>query len=202
MGKTICTILLSLFSVIESFAQLSSREACFYSIAGQSGVEYIVRFDASRSCLWTKAASEYNVKNNLAESKYYYENETWRPSEDKDVTYYKYDSSKSTSKRVVYRANKESAIGSVSCIMCNPNAGTVGTPFYNPMFNLIKPCGQHGYETVGYKFVAFSQDLSSFIYWDEPLKNNNGEINHKQYYSRVPKERLLPKAANYDFLSE
>lgn len=47
-------------------------------------------------------------------------------------------------------------------------------------------------------YFAFSQDLSSMIVWKE-----EGNLEPKpQYYTRVPKEDLLPKGANYDFLND
>lgn len=47
-------------------------------------------------------------------------------------------------------------------------------------------------------YCAVSNDLSSIIIWRE----TNGEINNKKIFTRIPKEDLLPQAANYDFLNE
>lgn len=54
----------------------------------------------------------------------------------------------------------------------------------------------------GYRYVAFSKDKSSFIMWFEQDNNLDGVIREKREYKRVPKEELLPKAVNYDFLNE
>lgn len=54
----------------------------------------------------------------------------------------------------------------------------------------------------GYRYVAFSKDKSSFIMWFEEDDNLDGVIREKREYKRVPKEELLPKAVNYDFLNE
>ena len=47
-----------------------------------------------------------------------------------------------------------------------------------------------------------SKDKSSFIMWFEEDDNLDGKILEKREYKRVPKEELLPKAVNYDFLNE
>ena len=54
----------------------------------------------------------------------------------------------------------------------------------------------------GYRYVAFSKDKSSFIMWFEADENLDGQIFEKRNYYRIPKEELLPKAVNYDFLNE
>ena len=54
----------------------------------------------------------------------------------------------------------------------------------------------------GYRYIAFSKDKSSFIMWFEADENLDGAILEKREYKRVPKEELLPKAVNYDFLNE
>lgn len=56
--------------------------------------------------------------------------------------------------------------------------------------------------TQGYRYVAFSKDKSSFIMWFEADDNLDGQIFEKREYYRVPKEDLLPKAVNYDFLNK
>lgn len=54
----------------------------------------------------------------------------------------------------------------------------------------------------GYRYIAISKDKSSFIMWFEEDDNLDGVILEKREYKRVPKEELLPKAVNYDFLNE
>lgn len=50
------------------------------------------------------------------------------------------------------------------------------------------------------EFIAISKDKSSIIEWQEDTYTS--KISPKIYYSQIPKEDLLPKAANYDFLNE
>lgn len=54
----------------------------------------------------------------------------------------------------------------------------------------------------GYRYAAFSKDKSTFIMWFEEDCNLDGVIYEKREYKRIPKENLLPKAVNYDFLNE
>lgn len=54
----------------------------------------------------------------------------------------------------------------------------------------------------GFRYIAFSKDKSSIIMWFEENNNLDGKIYDKRDYSRIPKEDLLPKAVNYDFLNE
>lgn len=54
----------------------------------------------------------------------------------------------------------------------------------------------------GYRYIAFSKDKSSFIMWFEEDDNFDGVIHEKREYKRIPKEDLLPKAVNYDFLNK
>lgn len=55
------------------------------------------------------------------------------------------------------------------------------------------------YKIEGYDYYcAVSYDLSNLVIWRE----ENGLIKDKRYFTRIPKEDLLPKAANYDFLNE
>ena len=57
------------------------------------------------------------------------------------------------------------------------------------------------YEKTGaFNYVAFSKDKSTFIKWYEPKDNYDGTIQNRNDYSRVPKEDLLPKVVNDDFL--
>jgi len=54
----------------------------------------------------------------------------------------------------------------------------------------------------GYRHIAISKDKSSFIMWFEEEENLDGKIYEKREYKRIPKEELLPKAVNYDFLNK
>lgn len=52
-----------------------------------------------------------------------------------------------------------------------------------------------------YEYIAVSKDKSSFIRW---VEYNPGVVSEGDKYTctRIPKEDLLPQAANYDFLNE
>lgn len=50
-------------------------------------------------------------------------------------------------------------------------------------------------------YIAISKDKSSIIMWHED-EANPGQIDRKSTLTRIPKEDLLPKATNYDFLNE
>lgn len=77
--------------------------------------------------------------------------------------------------------------------------------FYNGKDYLVYMKGKGHYEikkTIkGYRYIAFTKDKSSFIMWFEKDDNLDGVIYEKRYYYRKPKEKLLPKAVNYDFLN-
>ena len=165
-------------------AQIYSSEDCFYSREGSSSVEYVVKFEGNR--VWLKSVSHSTVRSNLAKSKNFYEDEVWTDGQN-SVTMYEYDSRRSTSAREVYKKVEKRAIRSGMCLNC-----------YADPFG--RGCGSHGYEIIGTNYVAFSKDKSSFIKWYEKKDNYDGNIENRADYSRVPKEDLLPKAVNDDFL--
>ena len=185
-------VLVFIASGITSVAkgQIYESEACFYSQAGSSSVSRIVRFEGSRNLVWVKTC--FN-RNKLAESKYYYENESWTDGKD-GATMYKYDYSMSTSQRVVYKRVEKRAIYDGGCLGCH-RFTTFG-------IWVEFGCGRHGYEDGDSYYVAFSKDKSSFIYWFEAKGDIDKTPRDKTTYTRVSKEDLLPKAANYDFLNE
>lgn len=174
-----------------AWSQIYSSENCFYSKAGRSEVEYVVKFESSK--VWLKYVSHSTVRKNLSKSENFYENEVWRDGND-GAEMYEYDYQKSTSSRVVYKRERKENRYSRDCMYCK----TIGfrEPFHRG------GCGAHGTEVVGYYYVAFSKDKSSFISWYEKKDDYNGEIQSREDYTRVPKEDLLPKAANYDFLND
>ena len=49
-------------------------------------------------------------------------------------------------------------------------------------------------------YVAISKDKMTLIKWTEPKDNYEGKTQNMKYYKLIPKEDLLPKAVNYDFL--
>ncbi len=105
--------------------------------------------------------------------KYDYETKKWISYHDR--TFYKYSDDEHN---VEYYKNKEE----------KNNGWVVGR------YEIIKTIQ-------GYRYIAFSKDKSSFIMWFEEDDNLDGVILEKREYKRVPKEELLPKAVNYDFLN-
>ncbi len=187
--KTIIVFICTTFGIANmAEGQIYESEACFYSPAGSSSVLRVVRFEGSRDLVWVK--SGFN-RNKLAESKYYYENESWTDGKN-GVVMYEYDYSMSTSQRVVYKHVKKVSIYNSNC------AG--GCRYYYGIGGV--GCGNHGYKDGDTYYVAFSKDKSSFIYWREAKNDTDKTPRDKTTYTRVPKEDLLPKAANYDFLNE
>lgn len=164
-------------------AQIYSSEDCFYAEAGKSDVRYVVKFEYSKDRAWLKYVSHSTVRSNLAKSRDFYENEVWTDGQN-SVYMYDYCSSKSTSSREVYRKKSYTQ-----------RLNQFGMPYD----------GFGGYlpkDHTGWDYIAFSTDKSSFITWHEKLNNYDGETGTKTYYSRIPKEDLLPKATNYDFLND
>jgi len=173
-------------------AQIYSSEDCFYAEAGKSDVRYVVKFEYSKDRAWLKSVSHSTVRSNLAKSKDFYENEIWTDGQN-SVVLYEYDSYKSTSSREVYKRTRLGGdIGKDDCPYCR-TVRHLGAGW---------SCGGHGKSISGYDYVAFSKDKSSFITWYEKKDNYDGDTGNKKYYSRIPKEDLLPKAANYDFLND
>lgn len=158
-------------------AQIYSSENCFYSKAGSSSVSYVVKFESSK--VWLKYVDHSTVRKNLSTSENFYENEVW--SVENRCDEYEYDYQKSTSSKVVYKSKEKDYWGDI-----------VGGGF-----------GYFGrFSHSGYAYVAFSKDKSSFIRWREEENDYDGKIQDRRDYTRVPKEDLLPKAANYDFLND
>lgn len=165
-------------------AQIYSSEDCFYSKEGSSSVEYVVKFEYAQDRAWLKNVSHSTVRKNLAKSEDFYENEVWTDGKNL-VKMYEYDSYRSTSVREVYKRTEVVYNFSWNCMYCTGLNGGA--------------CGRHGKKTT-YKYVAFSKDKSTFIMWDERENNYDGKTENMKNYTRVPKEDLLPKAVNDDFL--
>lgn len=175
--------------------QIYESEACFYASAGSNSVSQIVCFEGSRDIVWVKTCGFSRQK--LAESKNYYENEEWHDGQN-CVHKYEYDRYMSTSQRVVYKRVEKVAIYSAQCAnMSLCSACCPGTAWTS-----TRSCGRHGYKDGDTYYVAFSRDKSSFIYWRVSSTDVDKEPRNKKTYTRIPKEDLLPKAANYDFLNE
>lgn len=187
MKRFILFIALSLIiNVIK--AQLSGSEVYYYVPAGSSisnsTTVYMVYFDYLNDRFVLTSSSRSTVISKLeSNSDYWY---------DKLMTYmekptngFKYDSSLSTSQRVVY---KKAWYGS--------------TQFVPHTFNPMNPYDAGHFETpvIGTYYNAFSYDKESMITWQE--RKNSSEIINKSYYKRVDLKDLKPKAANRDFLYE
>lgn len=167
---------------ISALGQIYSNEACFYTRAGEDGSFLMIAiFNGSSAKVTIQGTrAKYKIQENLSKSHNYYENYKFTDGYDSYV--YDYSPQKSTSSRVVYMHKR----------YINVYPTYMGTPLYG-----MTPTQ----ELTGYDYVAFSPDKSSYITWFEKVDNYNGNIS-KTYYSRVPKEDLLPKSVNYDFLNE
>lgn len=164
-------------------AQINSSEVCFYSQAGTSNVCYAIKFDYVKGNLLIQKVSHNEVKKHLAESESYYEDNVWKQGHF-EFRYFDYDPNISTSSKEVYKWE-----------------GKVFTDKIIGYGNSVWDMGQPIHESFdGYMYIAVSKDKSSIIRWSE--KKYDGEIKAKEDYTRVPKEDLLPKAANYDFLND
>lgn len=171
-------------------AQIYSSEDCFYSKEGSSSVQYVVKFEYFQDRVWLKSVSHSTVRTNLAKSEDFYEDEVWTDGKN-SVTMYEYDSYRSTSAREVYK--KETT----RSVYINAFGQRNGVHTYVGGMD----SGYYIQEKTGaFDYVAFSKDKVSFIKWHEPKNNYDGKIQNKQEYSIVPKEDLLPKAVNDDFL--
>lgn len=151
---------------ITASAQIYSNEIYFYQGVDNPNRFRVIRFENRKILLLSS-----NVKQNIASSLAYYDNDAvWdyvRRNSD-----YEYDYNTSTSKYEVYKEH------------CNGLADAYG--------NFT--------ESAFMEYRAVSKDLSSYIEWRE--RDRDGEIYKKQYFIRISKEDLLPKAVNRDFLND
>ncbi len=177
-------------------AQIYSSEDCFYSKEGSSSVSFVVKFEGNH--VWLKSVSHSTVRSNLAKSEDFYEKEVWTDGKN-SVVMYEYDPHRSTSAREVYKKVNKKAIYSEQCWWNNGGENGIGN-CKKFGFNGPQGCGRHGYNELGTNYVAFSKDKTSIIKWYEKKDNYDGQIQNRVDYSRVPKEDLLPKAVNDDFL--
>lgn len=205
--------------------QSKSLECCFYD----GFHDYIVRFDNIQRKVWLKHTNlaDKRIRYNLAQSRDFYENLSTIALSHKDASSrgygeddvwmadeeYEYDPMKSTSARDVYFKRDE-----LFLIEKVPDEYIVDGSYYTypneEPFLKDKQVGYHfrrgklqtkcniTKKMQGYRYVAFSKDKSSFIMWFEQDNNLDGVILDKREDKRVPKEELLPKAVNYDFLNE
>jgi hypothetical protein len=180
--------------------QIYSNEDCFYASAGSSYVSYVVKFEYSTDRVWIKSVSHSTVRRNLAQNRDFYEEETWTDGKN-SVNMYEYDRSMSTSTREVYKRVTKIAIYDPNCRVAQASWGVNGCKVFG--FNGTPTgCGAHGYKDGDTYYVAFSKDKSSYYSWRVSANDVDGTIRNKSTYTRIPKEDLLPKAANYDFLNE
>ena len=181
--KKICyAVTISLLSLFPNTikAQFYTNEVLFYSEAGQDidhSITVIIIY-SNGTIRQVESRPTHYVKRMLYNDENYYENLSspggWK---------FDYDSSKSTSSRLVYERKHY--------IDEYPMYGGV------TMYGMAPKRVLHSY-----MYMAFTPDKSSYIYWEERPNNYDGKILNKRHYTRVPKEYLLPKAVNYDFLYE
>lgn len=171
-------------------AQIYSSEDCFYSKEGSSSVQYVVKFEYAQDRVWLKSVSHSTVRSNLAKSEDFYENEVWTDGKN-SVTMYEYDSYRSTSAREVYKRETTKTVYINAFGQRNSAHTYIGG----------LDSGYYVNEKTGaFDYVAFSKDKSTYIMWHEPKNNYDGKTENMRNYTRVPKEDLLPKAVNDDFL--
>ena len=193
-------------------AQSKSIECRFY----RSGTDYwyhysVVRFDNGQNKVWMKQTRFDTIMSNMAVSKDFYERTAWTTNEE-----YEYDPMKSTSARDVYFKRYElyeikEYVGKALIGYVYPGdfyqitaKDSRGHKFYK-VIDFYKENSDFRYviKTMqGYRYIAISKDKSSFIMWFEEDENLYGQIFEKRNYYRVPKEELLPKKVNYDFLNK
>ena len=187
-----------------------SNEDYFYTKIGEtaSSLRYAVKFRSD--AVWLKEVGYSKVRENLAKSSTYYENEEWTDKGTESYyiwgqgTYgecerkFTYCPSLSTSTRIVYKRHVEYSYHHPTFGSANAQGG----------YGCIKEVWDNYYgggKTISYKYdmyVAFSPDKSSFIFWKEKSNNLDGKIDGKETFTSVPKSELLPKAANHEFLND
>ena len=151
--------------------------------------EYAKKYEKNR-----RKKSEILQKAEQAKSPEYYEN-AWSADEE-----YEYDPMKSTSARDVYF--KRDIYYTIERIW--PSWPSRTYYVFSDDYYLNYSNNDYKIEATKpvHRYVAFSKDKSSIIMWFEKDDNLDGQIFGIKNYYRVPKEDLLPKAVNYDFLNE
>lgn len=172
--------------------------------------EYAQKYEKNR-----RKKSEIFQKAEQAKSPDYYEN-AWTADEK-----YEYDPMKSTSARDVYFKRDK-----LYEVHFHKNSGYITHEMtyayddddillskdyardliehlqYRDIYCINGVCYEKIKTMQGYRYIAISKDKSSIIMWFEEEENLDGQIFEKRTYYRVPKEDLLPKAVDYDFLNE
>lgn len=152
--------------------------------------EYAKKYEKNR-----RKKSEILQKAEQAKSPEYYKN-AWTADEE-----YEYDPMKSTSARDVYF--KRDIYYTIHGWHPDKFYYVFSVDYY---LNYSHSDEYHDYRIVitkpVHRYIAFSKDKSSFIMWFEEDDNLDGQIFNKKEYNRIPKEELLPKKVNYDFLNE
>lgn len=169
---------------IQAKAQICSEEVLFYAKTGTSDVCYAVKFNCYRDNLVIQRVFQDGVKKHLEESKNYYE-DNWKQGY-YEFRQFEYDPIMSTSTKEVYKW--EGKVFTDKIIGYDNGPWGMGQPIYESF--------------EGYRYIAISKDKYSLIRWSEKKNNGNGAIIERKDYTRIPKEDLLPKAANYDFLND
>ncbi len=179
--KKILMFILALFMASGTTkAQLYGSGLYYYIPVNQSLTDntkvYIIYFDGNRC--YANEERRSTIVYHLNENPNYYINDAKRTLSNPDNGS-KFDSSLSTSSRVVYKSTWYGA---------PQNVGTPSDPW-----RIHQPI-------LGNYYKAFSKDKSSMIEWRE--RKNSGSVENKTYYTQVDNKDILPKAANHDFLYE
>lgn len=163
-------------------AQIDYEGAVFYVEAGKDSHAsvQIVCFEGDKCWVNPQAISSKitneSVRKNLAKDENYYEN-----NREWNMRHSTYVDSKRFYVSYDYRLSSNSS-----------------KEVYSANYSYISSGGAFVARGSWSIFFAFSQDLSSMIVWKEEGNNEP----KPQYYTRVPKEDLLPKATKYDFLND
>lgn len=169
-----------------AMAQIYSSECCFYAEEGFSDVRYVIKFDYSEDRLWIKTAGgSSTVRKNLARTEDFYEDLVYKDNTSYGEEKFEYDSYRSTSANEVYKRERK----------VTRYYNSIGWEVYSYV-----PGGRTEVVVKSIDYVAISKDKMTLIKWTEPKDNYEGKTQNMKYYKLIPKEDLLPKAVNYDFL--
>ena len=173
------------------FGQINNSEVFFYE-AGKDSI-YVVKYDDSKKHLYLLTQAKLTVKNNLMNSIYYYENDSWSSSKNGMVVYeYKkhkhddYESYNISRRRIKYKT---------SCTACNSGDKQEGCS------ECHNGCGKHGYEEY-WDVVNVYQSGSFYIMekWSRTYDEDRGKtaplytgcICNRTRHMRLSKEEIAP----------
>lgn len=188
-----------------------------YNVKDEDDV-YVLKFNIDNDNVCIRKTCYNKVRTNLAKSQDFYEKDQWITGKEKirehksfELNYIFFHDAKPNSDNIIlnavelnYSLMKSTSTRDVFFTRGirkewhkykTGNSGTAHSSDYIPPDGYWK-------EFHGYEYYAVSKDKSSIIIWFEDDDNLDGQIFEKREYKLVPKEELLPKAVNYDFLNK